>query len=71
MSPAAVLEVLTYAQAHFRAVRLVMRDGSHVTGTPSVVDPHPAALEVFLNPAGDEDTEIGVTLSAITEAELL
>lgn len=71
MSAAAVLDVLTYAQAHLRPVRLVLRDGSEVAGTPSTVDPHPAALEVFLHPAGDDDTEIGVTLTAIAKAELL
>jgi hypothetical protein len=49
----------------------VLRDGSEVVGAPSSVDLHPTAHEVFLRPAGDDDTEIGISLAAIVAAELV
>jgi hypothetical protein len=70
METSAIVEVLSYANGHDRAVRLVMRDGTEVTGVPSSIDLHPTAHEVFLRPAGDEDTEIAVSLAAIRSAAL-
>jgi hypothetical protein len=67
----AIIEVLGYANGHLRPVRLRLRDGSEVTGVPSTVDVDPAALEVFLHPEGDDDTEIGISLAAIISAELV
>lgn len=66
-----ILEVLTFANGNDRTVRLVLRDGREVTGTPSSVDAHPTAHEVYLAVGGDDDTEIGVALEAITHAELV
>ena len=66
-----VLHLLTFAQAELRSVRLVLRDGTEVVGTPSTVDPDPGAYEVFLHPAGDDETEIALSIAEIRTAELL
>ena len=71
METAAIVELLSYANGNDCAVRLVLRDGSEVLGTPSSVDIHPTAYEVFLRPAGDDETEIAVALSAIASAEMI
>lgn len=67
----AIIEVLGFANGNHRAVRLVMEDGSEVLGVPSSVDLQPDAHEVFLKPSGDDETEIAVSLGAITSAELI
>jgi hypothetical protein len=67
----AIVELLSYANGNDRAVRLVLRDGTEVIGMPSSVDTHPTAFEVFLRPAGDPDTEIAVSIAAITSAEMI
>lgn len=67
----AIIEVLSYASGNERAVRLELRDGSEVVGLPSSVDLHPTAHEVFLTPSGNDETEIGISIGAITLAELL
>jgi len=67
----AIIEVLGFANGHLQPVRLMLRDGSEVVGVPSTVDVHPAANEVFLHPEGSDDTEIGVSLSAIVSAQLV
>ena len=71
MTTEAILAVLGYANGNDRLVRVVLRDGTEITGTPESVDTHPTAFEVFLHPAGDDETEIGVSLSAIVSAEML
>ncbi len=67
----AIIEVLGFANGNNRAVRLVMEDGTEVLGVPSSVDLEPDAHEVFLKPSGDDETEIAVSLGAITRAELI
>jgi hypothetical protein len=67
----AILEVLTYANGNACPVRIVLRDGTEVIGTPSSVDTHPTAYEVFLHPTGDADTEIAVSIAAIVSAEMI
>ena len=71
MTMSAVIEVLSYANGQLLPVRVVLRDGTEVTGIPSSVDVHPTANEVFLHPAGDDETEIGLSLTAIVSAELV
>lgn len=71
MEIAAIIEVLRWANGQDGLVRVVLRDGSEVHGVPSSVDLHPTAHEVFLHPAGDDDSEIGISLTAIVSAELL
>ena len=71
MTTASIIEVLGYANGNDRAVRVVLRDGTEVIGTPSSVDTHLTAYEVFLRPAGDDDTEIGISLAAIVSAEMV
>ncbi len=70
MTTDSILEVLSFANSNLLAVRLVLRDGSEVSGVPSSVDTHITAHEVFLRPSGDDDTEIGVSFAAIASAEL-
>jgi hypothetical protein len=71
MSTDGVIQLLTYANDNDCAVRLVLRDGTEVVGTPSSVDIHPTAYEVFLHPAGDDDTEIAISIAAIASAEMI
>lgn len=67
----AILEVLTYANSNEQSVRLTLRDGTEMVGVPSVVDTHPAAHEVYVAVGGDDDTEVGIAIAAITSAELV
>ncbi len=71
MTTEAITEILGYANGNLLTVRLVLRDGSEITGVPSSVDTHITAHEVFLQPQGDDDTEIGVSFAAIVSAELV
>lgn len=67
----AIIEILGFANGNNRGVRLVLEDGTELVGVPSSVDLQPDAHEVFLKPSGDDETEIAVSLGAITEAELV
>lgn len=67
----AIIEVLGFASGNELPVHLELRDGTEVVGVPSSVDLHPTAHEVFLTPSGDDETEIGISIAAITLAELL
>jgi len=66
-----VLAVLGYAAGHGEAVRITTTEGTAVVGTPTSVDAGITASEVYLHPAGDDDTEIAIYLGAITKVELL
>ena len=71
MTTDAIVELLGFATGNERLVRVVLRDGTEVLGVPSSVDTHPTAYEVFLHPAGDDETEIGVAIAAIVSAEMV
>jgi len=71
MTTESIIEVLGYANGNERAVRVCLRDGTEIVGTPTSVDLHPTANEVFLHPDGDDETEIGISLAAIVSAEML
>ena len=71
MTTDAIIEVLGFANGNEREVRVRLRDGTEVVGTPTSVDLHPTANEVFLHPAGADDTEIGISLAAIVSAEMV
>jgi hypothetical protein len=60
-----ILAILSYAGDHGQAVRLTTDDATEVVGVPTSVDDHITAHEVYLRPAGAEDTEISISLSAI------
>jgi hypothetical protein len=47
-----------------------MDDGTEVVGVPSSVDLQLDAHEVFLKPTGEDETEIAVSLGAISSVEL-
>jgi hypothetical protein len=66
-----ILDVLGYAGGHERLVRIVTTDRTEVFGIPTSLDTHITAHEVFLRPAGSDDTEIAISLGAITEVELV
>ena len=66
-----VVAVLGYAAGHELAVRIVTADGTAVVGIPTTVDAGITASEVYLHPAGDDDTEIAIRLAAVTAVELL
>ena len=71
MDYAQMLEVLAYAGDHEHMVRIVTEDRAEVVGVPTSLDPHITAHEVFLRPAGADDTEIAISLGAIRGVELL
>ena len=66
-----ILAVLSYAGDHGHAVRIMTDGAAEVVGVPTSVDDHITAHEVYLRPAGAEDTEISISLSAIREVQLL
>jgi hypothetical protein len=66
-----IVSVLGYAGDHDRRVRITTTDLTEVIGVPTSVDTHPTAHEVYLRPAGQEDTEIAVSLAGISAVELL
>jgi hypothetical protein len=65
-----ILEYLGYAASHGLQVRILLEDGTEVVGVPTSVDTHPAANEVFLQPLGIDDTEMGIGLGQISRVEL-
>ncbi len=66
----AILEFLRFALGTERAVRITTTDGQIVLGVPTSLDEDPTALEVYLHPVGDDDTEIALGLPQIARVEL-
>jgi len=66
-----IIAVLGYAGGHEQVVRITTIDRTEVVGVPMSVDTHVAAHEVYLRPAGSDDTEIAVSLAAIEVVELV
>lgn len=66
-----ILGVLSYANGHDVAVRIVTTDHAEVIGVPTSVDTHITAHEVYLKPIGDDETEIALSLGAIEMVELV
>ena len=71
MDTDAIIELLSYAHGQECSVRLVLTDGTEIVGVPESVDTHPTAYEAFIRPDGDDDTEIGISLTAIASAEMV
>jgi hypothetical protein len=65
-----IVALLAYAGGNEQPVRITTTDRTEVLGVPTSVDTHITAHEVFLRPVGQEDTEIAVSLGAITTVEL-
>ena len=66
----AMMQTLGWAAGHEVPVRIGVEGGASLVGVPTSLDPHPTALEVYLHPVGDENTEIAVSLAAIRSVEL-
>jgi hypothetical protein len=66
-----IVSLLGYAGDHDQPVRIRTRARTEVVGTPTSVDTDIAAHEVYLRPAGAEETEIAVSLAAIESVELI
>jgi len=66
----AIVELLDYAGGHERQVRITTTEDHEVIGTPTSVDTHPTALEVYLRPAGADDLEIAISLAHIRRVEM-
>jgi len=66
-----IVQVLGYAGGHEQRVRIMTTDRTEVVGIPTSVDTHVTAHEVYLRPAGSDDTEIAVSLAAIEAVELV
>jgi hypothetical protein len=66
-----IVALLGYAGGHDQLVRITTTARTEVVGIPLSVDTHITAHEVYLRPAGDEDTEIAVSLAAIEAVELV
>lgn len=66
-----IVDLLGYAGGNERPVRITTTNRTEVVGVPTSLDTHVAAHEVYLRPAGIEDTEIALSLGAISEVELM
>jgi hypothetical protein len=66
-----IIALLGYAGGHEQLVRITTTTRTEVVGIPTSVDTHITAHEVYLRPAGDDETEIAVSLAAIREVELV
>lgn len=66
-----IVTLLGYAGGHEHPVRITTTDRTEVVGIPMSLDTHIAAHEVYLRPAGSDDTEIAVSLGAIEAVELV
>jgi len=66
-----ILALLSYAGDHGQAVRVTTDGAAEVIGIPTSVDDHITAHEVYLRPAGADDTEIAISLSVIRDVQLL
>jgi hypothetical protein len=65
-----IVALLGYAGGHDQLVRITTRTQTEVVGIPMSVDTHVTAHEVYLRPAGDDETEIAVSLAATQAVEL-
>jgi hypothetical protein len=66
-----IISLLGYAGGHEQFVRITTTARTEVIGIPMSVDTHVTAHEVYLRPAGDDETEIAVSLAAIQAVELV
>ncbi|MEO8201192.1 MAG: hypothetical protein ABI679_11770 [Gemmatimonadota bacterium] len=66
-----IVSVLGFAGDNDHLVRIRTTAKLEVIGTPTTVDTHIAAHEVYLRPTGAEETEIAVSLAAIESVELV
>jgi hypothetical protein len=66
-----IVQLLGYAGGHEHTVRITTTDRTEVIGVPMSVDTHITAHEVYLRPAGQDDTEIAVSLGSIEAVELV
>jgi hypothetical protein len=66
-----IVSLLGYAGGHEQPVRITTIDRTEVVGVPTSVDTDVSAHEVYLRPAGIDETEIAVSLAAIAEVELV
>ena len=66
-----IVSLLGYAGGHEHLVRITTTDRTEVVGIPMSVDTNRDANEVYLRPAGNDETEIAVSLGAITAVELV
>ena len=66
-----IVALLAYAGGNEQTVRITTTDRNEVVGVPTSVDTHVTAHEVFLRPLGQDDTEIAVSLGAISAVELV
>lgn len=66
-----IISLLGYAGGHDQLVRITTTARTEVVGIPMSVDTHVTAHEVYLRPAGDDETEIAVSLAAIEAVELV
>jgi hypothetical protein len=66
-----IVALLRYAGGNEQTVRITTTDRGEVVGVPTSLDTHVTAHEVFLRPLGQDDTEIAVSLGAISAVELV
>ena len=66
-----IVSLLGYAGGHEHLVRITTTDRTEVVGIPMSVDTNRDANEVYLRPAGNDETEIAVSLGAIRAVELV
>ncbi|HET8649065.1 MAG TPA: hypothetical protein VFL95_03420 [Gemmatimonadales bacterium] len=65
-----IVALLGYAGGHDQPVRITTTSRTEIVGVPTSLDTHITAHEVYLRPAGNDETEIAVSLGAIQAVEL-
>ena len=66
-----ILSLLGYAGDHDQPVRIVTSERTEIVGVPTSLDTHVGAHEVYLRPGGSDETDIAISLGAITSGELV
>jgi len=66
-----IVQILDWAGNQEQPVRITTTAQTEVIGIPTSVDRDVEAHEVYLRPVGQEDTEIAISLGAISLVELM
>ena len=66
-----IVTLLGYAGGHEQIVRITTTDRAEVVGIPMSVATHITAPGVYLRPAGNDATEIAISLGSIEAVELV
>jgi len=66
-----IVEILGWAGGQEQAVRITTRSATEIVGIPTSLDTHVTAHEVYLQPVGEDGTDIAISLEEIDRVELV